>query len=47
VIIIESGIENQEETTLGLMPPHWVIREHDDMALPHWNIYHGRRIGQL
>src|SRR5947207_15627964 len=47
VVIVQYGVEKQEEAALSLMAPHWIIREHHHMALANGHINHRWRIRQF
>src|SRR5712692_5810496 len=47
VIVIQGCIEQQEEASLGLMSPHWIVREHHHVTLSNGNIHNCRRVCQL
>src|SRR6185295_193125 len=47
VVVVHRRVEQQKETTLGLMPPHRVVREHHHVTLADRNIYNRRLAGKL
>ena len=47
VIVIQSGVKDQEKAALGFMPPHRIIGKHHYMAAPNRNVDHCGLSGQV
>src|SRR5262245_60128849 len=47
MIVMQSGVKEQEERTLSLMPPHRVGCEHHNVAFADRYIENGRLAGKL
>ena len=41
IVIMKDRVEEKRETSVRLMPPHWVISEHNYVSLPYRHINNG------
>ena len=47
IVIVERGIEQQEEAALRLMPPHRIVSEHHHVTASNWNVDYRRLVREI